>query len=238
MAPTLRRPALRSMQARVWGRPDSLLQAPGSSLHSITILRGPPGRAVAGQMIGRSARARPSTYSHWIDLPELTTRCRNACTNNCGRLPGTGTARSSLRGPSALRVLAEGGQAAEPHPERWRRPRTRRPPTPALPGSTFRRTRYGSRLGRRCSTGRPAQFSAEGQSWRRWKESWGPTRAKWWRGHGDAAGAKRADSGWGSVERWARRCAYQQVRRCGAGSWPPGTNSGAGSSTAEMRTST
>ena len=69
-----------------------------------------------------------------------------------------------------------------------------------------------------------------------WKESLGADTAKWWRGHlralrqNDAAGAKRADSGWGSVERAAVGAAWRipipaQVRGMVVGTleveWPP-----------------
>ena len=73
-----------------------------------------------------------------------------------------------------------------------------------------------------------------------WQGSLGADTAKWWRGHlralrqNDAAGAKRADSGWGSVERAAVGAAWRipipaQVRCMVVGTleveWPPRHNS-------------
>ena len=94
---------------------------------------------------------------------------------------------------------------------------------------------FHNHLFHRSTVGGAPAVLGEGQL-AAWKESLGADTAKWWRGHlralrqNDAAGAKRADSGWGSVERAAVGAAWRipipaQVRGMVVGTleveWPP-----------------
>ena len=55
-----------------------------TTLHSITSRRVGCAASPDGHTISRSVRIRPSPYSRSTRPPEFTTRCKNACSSNCG----------------------------------------------------------------------------------------------------------------------------------------------------------